>query len=277
MFDRETSFTFALRRILFSRVFWIFALILLLVSPVPLLLEYFVRLYYGHGSVDVPDFVLFYVFFVSALLAVLIPILHENRAKALGEMHTAHKHMLLQSYLLFGIVALLLVCCFLLSYVLSSALLTPIGAATHIPFDWSDSHFPVWESILLSLFNILSFITLFSLVSTFCRKKRFAIPINVLLFGISNYLYIPLRCHLIFPEGTAFTPAMLEEIRVVRFLTRLNPGAFAVMVADPSRYTTEKLLQMLHASLLFTLPVVALAFLTAHVKDILARRKGCLD
>jgi len=275
MYDRETSFPFALRRILFSRAFWIFVLILLPVSPLPLLLEYLVRLYYGGGWVDVPDFILFFLFFVSAALAVLIPILHEERENTLGEIHIAHKRTLLQSYLLFAIVAFLLVCCFLLSYVLSSAVLTLVGVATRIPFDWSDPHFPVWESILLSFFNILSFIALFLLVSTLCRKKRFAIPINVLLFGLSLQLHFSLQHN--YSVDTVFTPAIREELRILSFLSRLNPGTFAIEVANPSYYTTEEILKMLHASLLFTLPVVALALLAAHAKDVLARRKGRLD
>ncbi|MBE6629277.1 MAG: hypothetical protein E7624_00325 [Ruminococcaceae bacterium] len=224
---------------------------------------------------DVPDFILFFLFFVSAALAVLIPILHEERENTLGEIHIAHKRTLLQSYLLFAIVAFLLVCCFLLSYVLSSAVLTLVGVATRIPFDWSDPHFPVWESILLSFFNILSFIALFLLVSTLCRKKRFAIPINVLLFGLSLQLHFSLQHN--YSVDTVFTPAIREELRILSFLSRLNPGTFAIEVANPSYYTTEEILKMLHASLLFTLPVVALALLAAHAKDVLARRKGRLD
>ena len=283
MYDRETSFTFALRRILFSRIFWIFTLILLLASPVPLLIEYFTRLYFrqfsmsGRSHLDMLRFVLYYVLFIGAALAVFIPISHAKAEKALGEYHTAHKRTLCNDLLLFALVALFWVFCCIISYILCAAILIPICAATRIDPYWSYTLPSLFHPFVLSFFNIFSFIALFSLVSMLCRKKRVTIPISVLLFGISKRMYTPLWGLRVFPAGTNFTPAMRKELKILSFLADWNPGSLSVTTAFRGVYNSEFLLRMLHASLLFTLPVVALAFLTAHVKDILARRKGCLD
>lgn len=283
MYDRETSFTFALRRILFSRAFWIFTLILLLISPVPLLIEYFTRLYFrqfsmnGRGHLDLLRFVLYYVLFISAALAVFIPISRAKAEKSLGEYHSAHKRILCNDLLLFALVALFWAFCCIISYILCAAILIPICAATHIDPYWSHTLPSLLHPFVLSFFNIFSFIALFSLVSMLCHKKRFAIPICVLLFGISKRMYTPLWGLRVFPAGTHFTPAMQKEQKILSFLANWNPGSSSVTSAFRGVYNSEILLRMLHASLLFTLPVLALALLVAHAKDVLARRKGCLD
>lgn len=261
-----------------SRIFWIFILLFLLLPPIPLLLEYFVRLHYrtvtlnGRGILTMLDFFFYYVFFIGAGLAVFMPLSLSRLRMAIGDKLSSNKRTFLRNLLLFATVSILWICCCIFAYMVSTGILIPICAATRIDPSWTVFPSRFFGSLLVSFFHIFSFVALFLLVSTLCTKKLPAILINVFLFGASICLYVPFHRQLVFVEGTTFTPAMKERAALFAFLERLNPGSLSVLVANQAVYTTQTLLKMLSSSLLFTLPILLLAFLAAHMKDVSAQR-----
>ena len=278
--QRKNLFLFTLQKTLTSRIFGVYVLSLLLLPPIPLLLEYFTCLQRrsyslnGRATLHMMDFSLYYVFFIAIALAVLIPFVRAQSKMALGDKLSSHKRTFLRELSLFCVLGLLGVCCTLSSYMLTTGILTPICAATRIDTYWDFTLPPFLEPFILSFFSIFSFIVLFLFVSSLCPKKLPAALINLSLWGISTYLYIPIDRKLVFPEGITHTQALEEQVQLYGFLKYFNPGSFAVEISKVYVFNGELMLRMLFRASLFTIPLLLITFLTACVKDHLAHRRA---
>lgn len=279
MIEREATFRYAFKRIFFSRTFWIFAILLMLCAPLPTVLEYADRMHYsatgkyGRGS----QYMLEYAFFFLGVIWLSISVLvcrWRTRIRAVSDpLFPSFKRELLHNLLLFSALGCVLSCFYILPFLLSAGLMTPLYSAARIEPVWRHASYPFFTILTVAFFNLLSYAALGVFLVSLFKHGWVGVLVNTLLCAISFYLAMPLHVRRLIPAGAFLTPAMEERLARINFLVRFNPGSLSVEIMKQHVFNWELALKMIRESLLFTASVLLLAFLVAHGKDICARRK----
>ncbi len=279
MIEREATFRYAFKRIFFSRAFWIFAILLMLCAPLPSILEYADRMHYsatgkhGRGSQYMLEYAFFFLCAIWLSLSTLVSCWRTKIRAATDPHFPSFKQELWHHLLLFAVFGYILSCFYILPFLFSAGLMTPIYSAARIEPIWRHASYPCFTILAVAFFNILSYVALSVFISSLFKRGGGAILCNVLLCAFSFYLAIPLHARRLIPAGTVFTPAMEERLARVNFLIRLNPGSLSVDIMKQHVFNWANALKMIRESLLFTASVILLAFLVACIKDHIARRR----
>lgn len=278
MIEREATFCYAFKRIFFSRVFWILAILLMLCAPLPTILEYADRMHYpatgksGRGSQYMLEYAFCFPGAIWPSLCILLCCWRKKIRAATDPLFPSFKQELWHNLLLFSVLGCVLSCFYILPFLLAAGLMTPIYSAARIEPVWRHASYPYFTILTVAFFNILSYAALSVFLSSLFKRGWVGILINVLLCSFSFYLAIPLHARRLIPAGTFLTPAMEERLARVNFLVRFNPGSLSVDIMKQHVFNREIALKMIRESLLFTASVVLFAFFVACIKDRMARR-----